>query len=91
VRGELDVCMEERGLPASRVAVESIGPEEPVSISDSAVATRTGPLPHLNASEIVAVYKLSAGNLQVECKIIRAIMSTGCVLVAQHRSGGTGF
>jgi len=40
---------EQRGLPASRVAVESIGPEEPASISDSRLATRTGPLPHLNA------------------------------------------
>jgi hypothetical protein len=57
----------------------SIGPEEPASISDSRVATPTGPLPHLNASKIVLVYKLSAGNLQVECKIISAIMSTGCV------------
>jgi hypothetical protein len=79
VRGESDVCMEQRGLPASRVALESIGPEEPASVSDSRVATRTGPLPHLNASKIVPVYKLSAGNLQVECKIISAIMSTGCV------------
>jgi IPT/TIG domain len=52
--GESDVCMEQRGLPAS---------------SDSRVATRTGPLPHLNASKIVPVYKLSAGNLQVECKM----------------------
>ncbi len=56
--------MEQRGLPASRVALESIGPEEPASISDSRVATRTGPLPQLNASKIVPVYKLSAGNLQ---------------------------
>jgi len=53
--------------------------KSPASISDSRVATPTGPLPHLNASKIVLVYKLSAGNLQVECKIISAIMSTGCV------------
>ena len=59
VRGESDVCMEQRGLPASRVVLESIGPEEPASISDSRVATRTGPLPHLNASKIVPV--------QIEC------------------------
>jgi hypothetical protein len=53
-------ALEQRGLPASRVALESIGPEEPASISDSRVATRTGPFPHLNASKIVP-------SLQVEC------------------------
>src|SRR3984957_16564083 len=79
VRGASDVCMEQRGLSASRVALESIGVEEPASISDSRVATRTGPIAHLNAPKTVPVYKLSAGNLQVECKIISAIMSTGCV------------
>src|SRR5580700_6876638 len=35
-------------------------------------------------SKIAAVYKWSAGNLHVECKIIGEIMSTGCV---QQSSG----
>ena len=79
VRGESDVCMEQRGLPTSQVAVESDLHEEPASIPDSSVAHSRGAFPNLNASKIAAVYKWSAGNLQVECKIIGVIMSTGCV------------
>ena len=61
VRGESDVCMEQRGLRTSQVAVESDLHEEPASIPDSSVAHSRG---GISESECIK----DRSSLQVECR-----------------------
>jgi hypothetical protein len=63
----------------SQVAVESNLHEDPHPFPTPVWPTRAGGSSESECIKIAAVYKWSARNPQVECKIIGAIMSTACV------------